>query len=62
MPQMNPLYLAISQTVLGHKRRCSLCGKVQGVERLDKDQRYHGKHCGHRFTKEELMADAGQTH
>jgi DNA-directed RNA polymerase subunit RPC12/RpoP len=48
--------LTIFHTVVGHKRRCSACGKVQVVERLDKDQRYHCKFCGHRFTKEELQA------
>lgn len=47
--------MAIFQTVLGRKRHCSACGKAQVVERLDKDQRYHCKFCGHRFTKEELQ-------
>jgi len=55
---MNPLYLTIFHTVVGRKRLCSSCGKVQVVERLDSDQRYHCKYCGHRFTKEELKAES----
>jgi len=55
MAGMNALYLTIFHTVLGHKRRCSACGKAQVVERLDKDNRYHCKYCGHRFTREELQ-------
>ena len=55
---MNPLYLAIFHTVVGHKRLCASCGKVQVVDRLDKVGRYHCKFCGHCFTKEELKASS----
>jgi len=53
---MNPLYLTVFHTVLGHKRRCPVCGKEQIVDHLDADRRYHCKQCGHRFTKDELKS------
>ncbi|MFB3924076.1 MAG: hypothetical protein ACE145_20325 [Terriglobia bacterium] len=52
---MNPLYFAVVNTVLGHRRRCPACGKEQIIARHAKDRTIHCKKCGHRFTKEELQ-------
>lgn len=51
---MNPLYLTVFQTVLGQRRRCSVCGKHQVIDRLAKDKKYYCKYCGHTFRKAEL--------
>jgi len=58
---MNPLYLTIFHTVVGRKRLCSSCGKVQVVERLDSDQRYHCKYCGQSFLPLKPRAEAWST-
>jgi len=51
---MNPLYWTIFQSVLGRRRRCSVCGKDQVINRLAKDKRYHCCYCGHPFRKAEM--------
>jgi transcription elongation factor Elf1 len=49
-------YLVVYQTVMNRRRRCPVCRKLQVVDQLDADGRYHCKQCGHRFTREELKA------
>ncbi|HXE76231.1 MAG TPA: hypothetical protein VNN18_11450 [Candidatus Xenobia bacterium] len=56
---MSLLYLTVFHAVVGRRRRCRACGKEQVVGRLDKDSRYHCKHCGHRFSKQELQHFSG---
>ena len=51
-----PVYAAVVAAVLGKRRRCPACGKVQVVGRMDKNGRYHCKECGHAFTKEDLKS------
>lgn len=55
---MNPLYVAVYQTVAGQRRRCHFCGRHQVISRLDKDKRYHCRYCHRPFRKADL---AGQT-
>ena len=51
---MNPLYLTVFHTVAGQRRRCSVCGKHQVINRLAQDKKYHCKYCGRPFRKRDL--------